>query len=198
MAYTPSGSITFNTNLSASVAAGTQVLNTYTIPVNQSPIQAANYSTAGGSGALACNRMLQFSGTLTTSAASSAIVNLAGGSVTPDVGGSTATWSHVREVIVFNDGNTATWATSDTNIIQWDFSTTVTTAWGMGGSTTGPIEGTATATTPKLDIQAGSYQRFSKPVGTTGWSVGTSTYSIVLATSGNSNVVNYRIIVMGD
>lgn len=202
MAYTPSGNVSFNVNLSAAVATGTAVLTTYNIPISASPVQNASYSSAGGSGALQCNRAIQMSGSITSGASVTTIASLSTTGATVDVGGSTAVWSHVREIVIFNDGVTG-FTTGDTSagVLNWDFSTTVANAWGVSTTSGGaaPIF-SALATAPVIQIAAGSFQRFAKPFGSTGFNVGaTNSYTINLGpASGNAGSINYRIIIMGD
>lgn len=202
--YTPSGNVSFSINVNGAVASGTQVLQSYNIPVAASPLVSTVY--AGGTSALQVNRLIQASGTLTTSASSVAIISLAGATPTADIVGTTGTWTSVKEIVVFNDGPTTFTASTGTTMtgtwdLIWDMSTAVTTAW--GASTTSGIMPVAVAaaltTGPKVVIPLGTHQRFSKPFQTTGgYTVSTTSYDIVLATSGNSGSINYRIIVMGD
>lgn len=194
MSYIPSGNVSFNISLNANVAAGAQVFTAYNVPVSASAISQPIYVTAGGTGALACSRLLVYSGTLASNTSAGSIVSLASGG-TADVGGAnTPIWAHIREIIVFNDGNsTPPFVTSDANILTWDFS--FANAWGPGGAGVGPIEGTA----PKIDINAGTYQRFAKPFGTAGMVVDGTHYAIALSTpAGNAATIAYRIIIMGD
>lgn len=194
MAYIPSGNVSFNVSLNANVATGAQVFTAYNVPVTASPIQQPIYATAGGTGALACSRLLIYTGTLASNTSAGSIVTLASGG-TADVGGAnTPIWAHIREIIVFNDGNsTLPFATTDANILTWDFS--FANAWGPGSAGVGPIEGTA----PKIDINAGSWQRFAKPFGTAGIVVDATHCVIALSTpAGNAATIAYRIIIMGD
>lgn len=202
--YTPSGSISFSVNVNASVTTGSQVLTSYNVPVAANPIQTAIYagSTSTGSGTI--GRVLQMSGSMTGTAAASTILSFtSGGTGNFDVGGSTATWNHIREIIIFNDGITSGFTpTSDGSLLTWDFSITVANVWGITTSTTlgsGPVIGTATGTTPQIQIPAGSYQRFTKPWGANGWPVDSTHYVVALGTPGVvATSLNYRIIVMGD
>lgn len=210
--YTPSGSVSFNVNVNASVATGTsnpQVFSAYNIPVNGSPFSSSIYSgntsgttTAGTSGYI--SRCIMTSGTLTTGAAATVVASLSTTGATQDVGGSTSPWSHVRELIIFNDGtSTSGLVTTDASVVTWEpAGSTNTTAFGAT-TTAGyqPYTVAAVLTTgPKVDITAGSYHRVSKPFGTTGWTVGqTASYNIVLTSPGlGSGTITYRIIIMGD
>lgn len=208
--YTPSGSVSFNLNVNSSFSPGTtnaQVLTAYTVPISASPIQSAIYSgtTSGTGSALQIVRVLQYSGTLAATATTTATILsfTSGGTNNVDVGGGTATWQHIRDITVFNDGYNPTtgFVTTDVNILKWDMSTgTITTSWGLGTTAGfGPIEGTASSTVPVFDIPAGSYQRFAKPFGATGWSVDATHVTLNLAVpSANTQTINYRIVVMGD
>lgn len=205
--YTPSGSVSLNVNMNASVATtgNAQVLSQYNIPVSAAPIQSWIYSgiTTGTGSALQISRILVFSGTLATSATSATIVSFtSGGTNNSDLGGSTATWQHIRDISVFNDGYNPTtgFATTDVNVLKWDMSTTIANSWGIA-TTAGfaPVEGTAGASVPIFDIPAGSCQRFAKPFGATGWAVDATHVTLNLGTpSTNTQTINYRIIVMGD
>lgn len=202
--YTPSGNVSFSVNVNGSVASGTQVLQSYNIPVAASPLVSNVY--AGGTSALQINKVIQAAGTLTTTASASAIVSLNGATPTADIVGTTGTWTSVKEIVIFNDGPTTFTASTGTTMtgtwdLIWDMSTTVGTAWGASttsGST--PVYvAAALGTGPKIIIPLGANQRFSKPFQTTGgYTVSTTSYDVVLATSGNSGSINYRIIVMGD
>lgn len=205
--YTPSGSVSLSVNMNGSVATGTQVFSSYNVPVNASPIQSAIYSgntsgsTSTGSGTV--NRIIMLSGTMSsTSTTATAVLSMMTTSATQDIGGNTNTWSHVREIIVFNDGIGATtgFVTTDASVLSWDMSTAVATAW--GASTTSGyapvyVNTPPLATGPRIEIPAGSYARFAKPFGANGWAVDASHYNIVL--SNQSGVTaTYRIVVMGD
>lgn len=204
MSYTASGSVNLNVNASAAIGTGASVLTAYNVPVSASPITSSIY-TSGTGVALTIARVLQLSGTMTTTAALSGVVSLTT-SGTADVGGATSAWSHVREIVVFNDGLTTGGSTTDSSVLTWDFSTTVANAWGVTTSTTSvdsPLYASTTATaatSPRIQISAGSCQRFAKPVGSAGWLVDGTRNQIVLGTPGgtNSGTINYRVVVMGD
>lgn len=204
--YTPSGSVNLNVNMNGSVATGTQVFSSYNVPVNAAPIQTSIYSgntsgsTATGSGTV--NRIIMLSGTMSaTSTTATAVLSMMTTSATQDIGGNTNVWSHVREVIIFNDGIGATtgFVTTDASVLSWDMSTTVATAW--GASTTSGFApvfvAAAIGTGPRVEIPAGSSVRFAKPFGANGWTVDSSHYNIVL--SNQSGVTaTYRVVIMGD
>ena len=86
-----------------------------------------------------------------------------------------AGFTHVREVIIFNlDG---------TNILKYD--PTVVNGF---------LAGMETAA--KIDIQPGAPHRFSKPLGTTGWTV-SSTNKIISLDPG-ANTISWQGIIIGD
>lgn len=207
LTYSPAGSISFSINVNAVVTTQAQVITAYSIPISAQPTQSPVYTGNTAGGALQIGRVLEFSGTLaTTATTSSTIISFtSGGTNNIDVGGSTTTWAHIRDITVFNDGYQPTtgFATSDVNILKWDMSTgTITTNWGIG-STSGfaPVAGIASTTAPVFDIPAGSYQRFSKPFGSLGWVVDGTHFNLNLmvpTSPANTQTINYRIVVMGD
>lgn len=209
--YTPSGSVSFNVNVNASFSSGTsnpQVFSTYNVPVNASPFSSSIYTgnTSGGttSGSSTINRCIMTSGTITTGASATIVASLSTTSATQDVGGNTTVWNHVREIIIFNDGtSTSGLVTSDASVVTWEpAGSTITTAWGANvTSGYAPITVASILTTgPKVDIQAGSCHRCTKPFGANGWVVDPTThYNIVLSSPGlGSGTITYRVLIMGD
>lgn len=197
--YVPSGAVSFQINMNAAVAVGANNLNAYNVPISANPIATESYSVAGGTGAGAIQKSLEFSGTMASNTSSATIISLASaGTNNVDVGGSTAAWAHVRSITIFNDGNSSGFTSADANILTWDF--TATNAWGVGGGAAGPITSPAGGTGCKIDIPAGSFLRFAKPWGTAGWTVNVTTAMIIalLTPAGNANTIAYRIVILGD
>lgn len=194
MAYIPSGNVTYNINLNAAVSAGANTLTGYNAPVVAAPIATESYVTAGGTGAGAIQRALELSGTMASNTSATTVLSLASaGTGNIDKGGSTALWAHIRSITIFNDGNSSGFTTADANILTWCFDTT--NSWGVGGGAAGPMQ-----TGAKVDIPAGSFQRFAKPWGTAGWTVTNTTAILIslLTPVGNANTIAYRIVVLGD
>jgi hypothetical protein len=165
MSSTVSGSIGLAVNLSAKVAAVTNLLTAYPIPVQPA---AAGVSYSAGTAANQANKIYAFSGTAT--AATVDLDLTAAVCVDGSVG-----FSHVRELIIYND------------------SLTQTLTAGVG---TNPFTPFFTGTTPAEVIEPGSVFRKAKPLGTNGWVVD-STHKVVRVDPG-ANTIAYRMIVVGD
>jgi hypothetical protein len=149
------------------IPVGSNAPTAYNIPVNPS----LGVTYAAGTGANQANKVAAPSG---SAAASPSTIDLSSQAC---VDGQTG-FSHVREVIVFNDSPTA--------VLTLDF--TASNAW------TAPFS--AGGTTAKLDIQPGTSQRFNKPIGTNGFVVD-STHKILTLDPGASTVA-WRAVIVGD
>lgn len=163
MSSTLLGAVRIVSTMSVAVAPGTG-LNTYSVAVQ--PDTSTSYTT--GTGANQAQRVAQVSGTAT---AAPADTNLA---TVVCVDGSVG-FSHVREVIVFNDH-----ASSD---LLLDGS--VANGWVAYQS------GTA-----KITVPASSSIRLSKPKGTNGWTVD-NTHKVV-SLDPTAATIPYRVYVLGD
>lgn len=162
-----SGGITLSSSLAQSLDAGATRLNQFTAPVQ--PSQTISYGPGTGPGQ--ANKIYQASLSLAATPTSldlTAVVCL---------DGSTG-FSHVREVIVFNDD------TNDAHTIVYD------------GSVSNAFAPFLAGTGPKITIQGGASERKSRPLGTNGWTVD-STHKVVALDPG-ANTVACRVVIVGD
>lgn len=163
MSATLSGSVSLSSAISISIAPGTG-LASYTIPVN--PSKQTSYTD--GSGANGAHRAYQATLTLVSS--------------TPQVLDLTAVvcadasvgFSHVREVLVFNDGTADVTLDNASNVFQ---------PWLSG-------------TTPGETVYAGGSMYRNKPLGTNGWVVD-STHKLITVNPGSS-AGTVRVVILGD
>ena len=164
---TPAGSIALNVNLAVAIPASGNVLTAYTIPVQ--PQQSQGY--AAGTGAGQINKVAELGG---SAAAAPVSIDLTAVTCVDQTTG----FSHVRELIVFNDDATHT--------LTWDFTVTnaLVAMFAAGGATA------------RITINPGTHQRFNVPLGTSGYVVD-GTHKIITLDPG-ANTIAYRAVLAGD
>lgn len=162
------GGVTLSLSFVQQLDAGAARLNAYPVPVQ--PAVLSSYTS--GTGALQVNRLAQGSGTTTIS--TPVDLNLA---TLACVDGSTG-FSHVREVLIFNDDATNPLTVGDDGV--------VTDAWVAYSA----------GTSARFTVQPGSFLRISKPLGTNGYTVD-STHKNLRIDPGSAAVA-YRYVVAGD
>lgn len=166
MSSTISGGVSLSCSINVAVAPGTNLAG-YTIPVN--PQGQASYSA--GTGASQASKVYQASLSLAAAVTSLDLTTVV------CVDGTTG-FSHVREVIIFNDS-----ATDGQTITLDNVSNTITGYW-LGG------------TTPTTSIQAGTNWRQSKPLGSAGWVVNST--NKILALDPGAATIACRVVILGD
>lgn len=167
MASTPSGSIQFAPNIQVAIPAAGPVAG-YNIPV-QPPATVLSYAAG-----TAANQIQKVAAPSGSAAATPASIDL---TTIVCVDGTTG-FAHWREIVVYNDNTT--------NVLTWDFTATNanTAMFGAGG------------VTAKVTIEPGTFARFSKPLGSAGYTVD-STHKIISLDPG-ANTIAYRVIILGD
>src|SRR6185437_1077142 len=158
-----SGGITLSSSLVQQLDAGAARLNAFAVPVQPSLTQ----SYAAGTGANQANNIYQASGSAAAAPVDTDLTTCV------CVDGSTG-FSHVREVILFNDD------TNDAHTLLID------------GSVSNAFAPYLQGTAPKLEVRGGAAERKSHPIGTNGWTVD-STHK-VFAIDPGANTVAYRLI----
>lgn len=188
--YTVTGSvgspIVLNANYAVQTGSLPPVHTAFIQAIIENPIQALAYTN--GSGAMQGTKIVIATGSLTTGTAAASVLDLILGL---DVGGTAAGLTHLRELIIFNDG-TSPFSTTGAEYILWDLS--VSNSWGVGTGAVGFVE---TGTTPVIKIQNGAYIRIAKPYGSAGWTVD-ATHKLICLGTPTEATTYYRIVALGD
>lgn len=164
---TPSGGLTFSSSLSVAVAASGNVLSGYNVPVQPTALVT---TYAAGTAAGLINRIASLAG---SAAATPATIDL---TTVVCVDGAVG-FTHVREIIVYNDSTTAPL------LLDCTVANSLIAFCSAGGATL------------KLIIEPGIPYRIAKPLGTTGYTC-TSTKYLTLDPA--AATVAYRVILCGD
>ncbi len=163
------GTISLAVDVSDAQAAGTTRLTAYTIPVKPATLSTAY---ANGSAANMVSKSYQRSSSLVATTIDLDLTTLVAND--DSVG-----FSHVREVLIYNDDATVGGA----KVLTVGLGTNPINYW-LGG------------TTPTFIVHPGTAARFACPLQTAGWLVD-GTHKILRLDSG-VNTVAYRVVILGD
>lgn len=163
------GTVSLSVDVSDAQAAGTTRLTAYTIPVKPATLTT---SYTNGSAANMVSKTYQRSASLVATTIDLDLTALVAND--DSVG-----FTHVREVIIYNDDATAAGA----KVLTVGLGTNPFSYW-LGG------------TTPTFILHPSTAVRFSCPLQTAGWLVD-ATHKILRLDSG-ANTVAYRIVILGD